>query len=152
MKWQAFVAMVPALPLHVVSAQKHISSPIVGNVSPQNQEVGSSIILRGGCARVELEDAETPWPKGSFWIWTASQSLKESREDVAATCACAPLLRSNCLKSFASSSGGSIGGRLILLLGCACPLVFVSKQHIAMRSVTKRHRTETENVEQIKLV
>ena len=71
----------------------------------------------------ELEDAEAPWlmPGGALVIWSCNHSLIESPEDICAAGAgaCAPLLRSNCLKSSASSSigvGGSIGGRLILLL------------------------------------
>ena len=72
----------------------------------------------------ELEDAEAPWlmPGGALVIhWSCNHSLKESLEDICAAGAgaCAPLLRSNCLKSPASSSigaGGLIGGRLILLL------------------------------------
>ena len=99
------------------------------------------IILRGRCAdvgcaivlaRLELEDAETPRPKpgGAFGTRSSNQSFKESPEDVAATCACAALLKSNCLKSSASSSigvGGLISGWLILLLGCASPRALLSK-------------------------
>ena len=68
----------------------------------------------------ELEDAEAPWlmPGGALVTWICNQSLTKSPEDLGAAgaCACAPLLRSKCPKSSASSSigvGESIGGRLI---------------------------------------
>ena len=152
LKWQAFVAKVPGL--HVVSAQKHFFSPIAGVVLPWNQEFGSTIILP---RRWEPSCSACVRPGGAFE--SCNQSLKESPEDVAAaccaTCACAPLLRSNCLKSPARSSigGGVIGGRLIaLLLGCACPRALDCFKTTNRSPEAKCYMTEAEeNVELFEL-